>query len=54
MEDGASAEISVENPHCVSRGVAYAALDGKTLPDGPIRVPLTDDGATHRVRVILG
>lgn len=54
MEDGASAEIAVENPHGVSRGVAYATLDGSTLPDGPTRVPLMDDGGAHRVRVILG
>jgi len=47
-------EIAVENPQGVSRGVAYAALDGKTLPDGPTRVPLVDDGQAHEVRVILG
>ena len=47
-------EIAVENPHGVSRGVAYAALDGKALPDGPTRVPLMDDGGVHKVRVILG
>jgi cyclic beta-1,2-glucan synthetase len=47
-------EIVVENPTGVSRGVAYAELDGKVLPGGPTRVPLTDDGGAHRVRVILG
>jgi len=47
-------EIAVENPQGVSRGVAYAALDGKTLPDSPARVPLVDDGEAHKVRVILG
>ena len=47
-------EIAVENPQGVSRGVAHAALDGKTLPDRPARVPLVDDGATHKVLVILG
>jgi cyclic beta-1,2-glucan synthetase len=46
--------IAVENPQGVSRGVAYAALDGKTLPDSPVRVPLADDGEAHEVRVILG
>ncbi len=54
MEDGASAEIAVENPRDVNRGVSYAELDGKSLPDGPTRVPLTDDGATHKLRMILG
>jgi cyclic beta-1,2-glucan synthetase len=47
-------EISAENPHGVSCGVASAELDGKTLPDGPVRVPLVDDGRVHKVRVILG
>jgi cyclic beta-1,2-glucan synthetase len=47
-------QIAVENPHGVSRGVAYAALDGRTLPPGPLRVALLDDGATHKLRVILG
>jgi cyclic beta-1,2-glucan synthetase len=47
-------EIAVENPQGVSRGVAYAALDGKPLPNGPARVPLVDDGEAHKVHVILG
>jgi cyclic beta-1,2-glucan synthetase len=51
-------EIAVENPDGVSRGVARAELDGAALPavprETPTRVPLSDDGATHRVRVILG
>jgi len=47
-------QIVVENPQGVSRGVALAELDGKTLPDGPPRVPLADDGLAHTVRVVLG
>jgi len=47
-------EIAVENPHGVNRGVSRVELDGKTLPDGPTRVPLVDDGGAHKVRVILG
>ncbi len=47
-------EISVENPQGVSRGVASAALDGNALPEGAARVPLVDDGAVHKVRVLLG
>jgi len=47
-------EIAVENPHGVSRGIAYLELDGKTLPQGPTRLPLVDDGETHKVRLILG
>jgi cyclic beta-1,2-glucan synthetase len=45
-------EIVVENPRGVSRGVASASLDGQALPGG--RVPLADDGAVHKVRVVLG
>jgi cyclic beta-1,2-glucan synthetase len=47
-------EIAVENPHGVSRGVAYAELDGETLPEGEVRIPLLDDDGVHKVRVILG
>jgi cyclic beta-1,2-glucan synthetase len=47
-------EIAVENPQGVSRGVASATLDGKALPEGAARVPLADDGAVHKVRVVLG
>ncbi len=47
-------EITVENPHGVNRGVANAELDGTTLAEGPTRVPLMNDGAVHKVRVILG
>ena len=46
-------EIRVENPAGVSRGVARLELDGVALPPGD-GVPLRDDGATHRVRVVLG
>ena len=47
-------EIAVENARGVSRGVAHATLDGEALPEGPTRVPLVDDGAVHKVRVLLG
>ena len=47
-------EISVENPRRVSRGVTRLELDGKALPDASRQIPLTDDGVTHRVRVVLG
>ena len=29
-------------------------VDGTPLPSGSATVKLTDDGATHRIRVILG
>jgi cyclic beta-1,2-glucan synthetase len=47
-------EIVVENPQGVSRGVASSELDGQALTGGGARIPLADDGATHRVRVVLG
>jgi cyclic beta-1,2-glucan synthetase len=47
-------EIAMGNPQGVNRGVAKVELDGKALPQGPARIPLVDDGATHRVQVTLG
>ncbi|HKB66852.1 MAG TPA: glucoamylase family protein [Pyrinomonadaceae bacterium] len=44
--------IKVENPHGLSRGVASVGLDGAVQVDDD--VPLTDDGQTHEVRVVLG
>jgi cyclic beta-1,2-glucan synthetase len=46
-------EIAVENPHGVSRGVVRVELDGKVLQGNPWLIPLSDDGATHSVRVFL-
>jgi cyclic beta-1,2-glucan synthetase len=47
-------EIAVENPNGVSRGVISTVVDGTPLPDGTARIPLQDDGATHRVQIVLG
>ncbi len=47
-------EIVVENPRGVSRGVASTELDGQTLPGADGAIPLVDDDATHRIRVVLG
>ena len=48
-------EISVENPLRVCRGILATKLDGK-LQTGSKRslVPLVDDGAVHRVQIVLG
>lgn len=46
--------ITVENPRGVSRGVARLELDGATLAADGAAIPLADDGATHRVLVVLG
>jgi len=45
-------EITVENPRQHSRGVASVSLDGN--PVDPSRIPLVDDGAVHKVRVMMG
>jgi cyclic beta-1,2-glucan synthetase len=47
-------EIAVGNPNAVSRGVTYAELDGSALPGNPAQIDLTDDGAIHRLRIVLG
>jgi cyclic beta-1,2-glucan synthetase len=46
-------EIEVENPHRVCCGVARVELDGQTLIADK-DVSLADDGATHRLRIVLG
>ena len=45
-------EIAVENPGRRNRGVAEAQLDGARVE--PKAIPLVDDGATHRVRIVMG
>ena len=47
-------EIAVENPTGVSRGVVSTVVDDTPLPEGASRILLQDDGATHRVQIILG
>ena len=47
-------EIMVENPDGVSRGVLSADLDGSTITERPLRVPLHDDGRTHHIEIRLG
>jgi cyclic beta-1,2-glucan synthetase len=47
-------DITVENPRGLTRGVGRVELDNLTLAGNPARIPLADDGETHRVRVILG
>ena len=46
-------EIMVENPRSVTRGVSRVELDGAPLAGGAA-IALADDGATHRVHVVLG
>ena len=47
-------EIIVENPQGVARGVISVELDGAPLAGRSTHIQLADDGATHRVRVVLG
>jgi cyclic beta-1,2-glucan synthetase len=49
----ASYEIRVENPNGVTRGVSRVELDGRVLAAAGA-IALADDGATHRVHVVLG
>lgn len=47
-------EIDARNPKGVNRGVISTEFDGSALSDGATRIPLRDDGETHRVCVMLG
>jgi cyclic beta-1,2-glucan synthetase len=47
-------DIQVENSRGVSRGILRAELDGVVLSGNQARIPLTDDGATHHVQIVLG
>ena len=48
-------EISVENPLGVCNGILAVKVDGETMTGSrKSLIPLTDDGATHRVLVVLG
>ena len=45
-------DVAVENPERRNRGVALVELDGARVDTSSI--PLVDDGAVHRVRVLMG
>ncbi len=47
-------EVTVDNPRGVTRGIAAIEHDGTPLPAGSTALQLSDDGATHRVRIVLG
>jgi len=47
-------DIAVENPRGVSRGVSSIHLDGKALRVGDTQIALSDDGANHKVEIVLG
>jgi cyclic beta-1,2-glucan synthetase len=47
-------EIAVENPNGVSHGVSRIYLDGKALQTSDAHIALSDDGAHHKVQVVLG
>ncbi len=49
---GTRYEIVVSNPERRCRGVGSAEMDD--FPVDPRAIPLVDDGATHRIRVVLG
>jgi cyclic beta-1,2-glucan synthetase len=47
-------EIAVDNPDEVGQGVSFAELDGVTIVERPLRLPLLNDGITHHLKVRLG
>jgi len=47
-------EIRIENPWGAHRGIVAATLDGVALPCDAVSIALADDGAVHRVRLVLG
>jgi cyclic beta-1,2-glucan glucanotransferase len=47
-------EITVENPRGVTRGIATMEVDGRSIASARAMLPLSDDGARRRVRVVLG
>ena len=47
-------EIAIENPDAVCSGVCKVTVDGEPQRDPTAPVALKDDGASHRLRVILG
>ncbi|MCM2311750.1 MAG: glycosyl transferase, partial [Steroidobacteraceae bacterium] len=51
---GTRYEIAVENPRGANRRLSSLWLDDATLPAEQGLVPLVDDGATHRVRAVIG
>jgi cyclic beta-1,2-glucan synthetase len=47
-------EIGVASSGGSNRHVTSLQLDGQALSPQPALIPLVDDGATHRVRAVLG
>jgi cyclic beta-1,2-glucan synthetase len=47
-------DIAVQNRNGAGRGVTHITLDGVDIDASGMRIPLQDDGATHRVSVVLG
>jgi cyclic beta-1,2-glucan synthetase len=47
-------EILVDNPNAVTQGILSADVDGEAVTQRPLRLPLLDDGMTHRIHVTLG
>ena len=46
-------ELVVSNPHGATHGVSRVTLDGRDLDPSVRAIPLADDGATHRIEVVL-
>ena len=48
------AEVKVDNPRGVSKGVASARLDGIEVDNRPVSFDLPDDGQSHEILVVMG
>jgi cyclic beta-1,2-glucan synthetase len=46
--------ILVDNPRQAGHGITSITLDGTMLPGSIARLPLMDDGTTHRIELTLG
>jgi cyclic beta-1,2-glucan synthetase len=47
-------ELEVQNPYGVTRGVSRVEVDGEPVEGGAREIPLSNDGKTHRIVVVLG
>src|SRR5690606_4449526 len=46
--------MAVENAPGAGNRILSVTLDGTPLTDATVRIPLVDDGATHRLDIVLG
>jgi cyclic beta-1,2-glucan synthetase len=47
-------QITIDNPHGVSRGVVRAVVDGAQISHAPCEIAMVDDGQLHAAAITLG